>query len=78
MAAAKKKAKKSVSVKSLSRPTQRKALADAVEALGSQGKLAKKLDCSQQSVSAWLKGDVPRPSMQRKMKRVLNIPEPWL
>lgn len=56
---------------------QQRLLAEAVAAAGSQTKLAKKLDCSQQSVSAWLKGDVPRGSMQRTLKKMFNIPTPW-
>lgn len=55
---------------------QQKSLADAVAAVGSQAKLAKKLDCSQQSVSAWLKGERPRGSMQRKLKKMFNV-GPW-
>lgn len=57
---------------------QQKALAAAVKEAGSQGKLAKKLGCSQQSVSAWLKGEKPRLKMQQKMRRKLGIEGAWL
>ncbi len=49
----------------------------AVVEMGSQAKLAKKLGCSQQSVSAWVKGGTPREKTQAKMHRVFGITGPW-
>lgn len=57
---------------------QAKMLAAAVRKAGSEDKMAETLECSQQSVSAWLRGtNVPRAAMQVKLFELLKIPQPW-
>jgi hypothetical protein len=61
----------------------RRLLANVVKAKGSGRVVAEELTaqgvkCSQQSVSAWLKGEwPPRPATQAVLKRLYNIPATW-
>lgn len=60
------------------RDTQQELLSATVRSLGSEALVAKKLGCSQQSVSAWRRGSwLPRRNMQNKMLKVYGIPMPW-
>lgn len=54
-------------------------LAEIIKQMGSGRAVAKKLKCSQQSVSAWALGTtLPRWGMQKKMLKLLGIPVPWV
>ena len=54
-------------------------LAEIVRQMGSGRAVARKLKCSQQSVSAWALGTtLPRSGMQKKMQKLLGIPVPWV
>ncbi len=58
---------------------QSKLLAAAVRKAGSEDKMAEQLKCSQQSVSAWIRGtNVPRAAMQAKLFELFKIPQPWV
>lgn len=58
--------------------THQQLLADVVKSEGSEEQVAKKLDCSQQSVNAWIKGSwLPRMAVQKRMKEIYKIPIPW-
>lgn len=58
--------------------THQQLLAEVVENEGSEERVAKRLACSQQSVSAWIKGSwLPRMAVQKRMKEIYKIPIPW-
>lgn len=58
--------------------THQQLLAAVVESEGSEERVAKRLACSQQSVSAWIKGSwLPRMAVQKRMKEIYKIPIPW-
>lgn len=53
-------------------------LSEAVKKVGSEDKAAAMIGCSQQSVSAWIRGtNVPRAAKQQKLQKLWNIPAPW-
>jgi transcriptional regulator with XRE-family HTH domain len=59
-------------------PTQQALLGAVVRNKGSGAVVADELDCSQQSVSEWMRGSwVPRRKMQEKMGKLYGIPVPW-
>ena len=59
--------------------SQQQLLAEVVALKGSERVISEELGCSQQSVSAWIKGEwTPRPVMQRKLKALYKIPMPWV
>lgn len=73
-----KKTKKAARPAAKPKKTHAELFKEAVKAEGSGGRVAKRLGCSQQSVSAWASGtNPPRPKMQQKIKEIYNIPEPW-
>lgn len=58
--------------------THQQLLAAVVEIEGSEERVAKRLECSQQSVNAWIKGSwLPRMAVQKRMKEIYKIPLPW-
>lgn len=59
--------------------THQQLLAEVVQLKGSERVVSEELGCSQQSVSAWIKGDwSPRVNVQRKLKELYKIPMPWI
>ena len=60
-------------------PSHQQQLAEIITRTGSGRLVAKRLGCSQQSVSAWALGTtMPRRLMQNKMQKLFKIPVPWL
>jgi len=74
---------RSKSVKQDKPKTPRELLADVVKRKGSERVVAEEVrtqgvKCSQQSVSAWLKGEwPPRPATQAALKKLYRIPATW-